>query len=87
MKKALLLLLGALALATIAASVGSPGLTTAGAQELDIRPNSCAISCPAQSAYANLSGSVGCSDGFAPVCQCATTESKMAGCQRLTATP
>ena len=87
MKRTLLLLVGGLAFATFAASLRVSGLGTARAQELDIKPNSCTISCPAGSAYANLSGSVGCADGFAPVCQCATRESKMAGCQTLTATP
>ncbi len=87
MKRGLLLLVGALAFATIAGSVRSSGVGTVRAQGLDMKPNSCSISCPAGSAYPNLSGSVGCVDGFAPVCQCATAENKMAGCQRLTAAP
>jgi hypothetical protein len=45
--------------------------------------NSCAISCPANSAYAEARGSVGCISGATPVCQCTDRARPMASCEVL----
>jgi hypothetical protein len=43
--------------------------------------DSCAISCPANTAYSGLRGSVGCAEGFAPICQCVVRSRPMAACE------
>jgi hypothetical protein len=45
--------------------------------------NSCAIVCPAESAYAGMGGSVTCFDTHAPVCQCVDRARPMATCEPL----
>jgi hypothetical protein len=54
-------------------------------QTLDELPaNSCAIACPADTAYPGLRASVGsCNDGYAPVCQCVDESRPMATCETL----
>jgi hypothetical protein len=47
---------------------------------VDLAPNSCAIHCPAESAFPSLSASVGCTDGSTPACQCADPSRNMAYC-------
>ena len=49
--------------------------------EAQQHPNSCAISCPDETAYPDLGGSVTCRSGWAPVCQCTEIEQKMAYCE------
>jgi hypothetical protein len=48
------------------------------------KPNSCSIHCPANSAFPSMSGSVGCTDGTTPVCQCGDPKERMASCEALT---
>ena len=46
-------------------------------------PEEFAISCPANTSnrYAGLSGSVGCSETYSPVCQCTDDTRPMAHCE------
>jgi hypothetical protein len=84
MRRALLRLgLLGVAVGTTAAN-GGPVRGAAWDPAADLQPNSCAITCPAGSAYSGLSGSVGCSSGFAPACQCSSSQQRMASCERLT---
>lgn len=46
-----------------------------------LEPNSCAVACPVDSAYSEIRGTVTCSEGFMPICQCANQEEKMAYCE------
>jgi hypothetical protein len=47
---------------------------------IEFNENSCAISCPVQSAYPSLQGSVSCTVGSAPLCQCTDGHEPMARC-------
>jgi hypothetical protein len=81
MKKSLgpSLVVAAFALALAWAAGGASD--TGGALELP--ENACAISCPTGTAYAEISGSVSCRDGFSPVCQCTRAEEAMASCEEV----
>jgi hypothetical protein len=50
---------------------------------LDLPSNSCAIVCPAETAYAGIKGSVTCNPGYAPKCQCTDAAAKQSSCERL----
>jgi hypothetical protein len=87
MRRTLLLLFG-----IVAANVGAGGSRilvrgTAHAQNAELKPNACEISCPAGTAYPGLAGAVTCREGFAPACQCTNPDERMAGCQKLPSKP
>jgi len=48
--------------------------------QIEFKENSCAIRCPAQTAYPTMQGSVTCTAGSAPQCQCMLLEEPIAGC-------
>ena len=47
---------------------------------LEFKENSCAVRCPADSAFPSAQGSVTCTPGSAPLCQCTDSQKPMAGC-------
>jgi hypothetical protein len=47
---------------------------------VEFKENSCAISCPADSAHASEQGSITCTAGFAPLCQCTNAQQPTARC-------
>ena len=51
--------------------------------EQTLERNSCAISCPDHSAYPGIAGSVTCSEGSLPICQCNDPGKAMAGCETM----
>jgi hypothetical protein len=79
------IVLGALGCAVLsAACVGTrPQPQTFTLASDTLATNSCAISCPANSAYAEVRGSVGCIRGATPVCQCTDRARPMASCEVL----
>jgi hypothetical protein len=48
--------------------------------QLEFKENSCVIRCPADSAFPSVQGSVTCTIGSAPICQCTDSQKPMAGC-------
>ena len=48
--------------------------------QIEFKENSCAIRCPTQTAYPTMQGSVTCSAGSAPRCQCMLQQQPIAGC-------
>ena len=48
--------------------------------ELEFKENSCLVRCPADSAFPSVQGSVTCTPGSAPICQCTDPQKQMAGC-------
>ena len=48
--------------------------------QIEFKENSCAIHCPAQTAYPSLQGSITCQVGSAPRCQCTLPQEPIAGC-------
>ncbi len=49
--------------------------------EAELEPSLCSITCPPhETAYRGLSGSVSCTEGYTPVCQCDDPLQKMAYC-------
>jgi hypothetical protein len=76
------IVLGALMLGALSACAG----TRPQPRELPpdtLAANSCAISCAANSAYAELRGSVECRSGATAVCQCTDRARPMASCEVL----
>ena len=47
---------------------------------VEFKENSCAIRCPADSAHASEQGSVTCTTGSAPLCQCTNPQQPTARC-------
>lgn len=47
---------------------------------IEFKENSCAIRCPAHTAYPNMQGSITCPVGSAPRCQCMVQQEPIAGC-------
>jgi hypothetical protein len=47
---------------------------------VEFKENSCAIRCPADSAHASQQGSVTCTAGLAPLCQCTNLQQPTARC-------
>jgi hypothetical protein len=47
---------------------------------VEFKENSCAIRCPADSAHASEQGSVSCTAGSAPLCQCTNLQQPTAWC-------
>ena len=50
---------------------------------MQLESNSCAISCPNDSAYPDLRGSVVCVRDTSPICQCSDKSKGMATCEFL----
>jgi hypothetical protein len=48
--------------------------------QVEFKENSCAIRCPADSAHASEQGSVTCTAGSAPLCQCTNLQQPTALC-------
>ncbi len=48
--------------------------------QVDFKEDSCAIRCPAQTAYANAQGAMTCAAGTAPRCQYALPQQPIADC-------
>jgi hypothetical protein len=48
--------------------------------QVEFDENSCVVRCPAESAFPSLQGSVTCTAGSAPLCQCTEPQQTMAGC-------
>lgn len=81
------LLVVALALVVSFIILGRFLLRAASTEPPTLPPNSCAISCPAGSAYPSMTASVSCREGSAPLCQCRVIERKMARCEPLAPDP
>ena len=47
---------------------------------VEFTENSCAIRCPADSIFPSMQGSVTCTAGSAPLCQCTDPQKKIAEC-------
>ena len=47
---------------------------------VEFKENSCAIRCPTDSAHASQQGSVTCTAGFAPLCQCTNLQQPTGRC-------
>src|SRR5262245_23393801 len=76
--------LGALVFAALSACAGTrPQPQTFALASNTPAANSCAIACPANTAYAELRGSVGCVSGATPVCQCTDRARPLASCEVL----
>jgi hypothetical protein len=78
------IVVAALGFATLSGCAGTrpqPQMFALGSDTL--AANSCEISCPANSAYAEARGSVGCVSGATPVCQCTDRARPMASCEVL----
>ena len=60
----------------------SPGESVGVHIDVSHTSNSCAVHCPAKSAYPSLVGSVECAEGHTPACQCRDPKQKMAYCER-----
>ena len=70
-----------LVLLGLGALIGShyiPGLNSN--LRVEFKDNSCAIRCPADSAHASAQGSVTCTAGSAPLCQCTNQQQPTARC-------
>lgn len=72
------ILLGALGLAALSACA-RPEPRKLPFETLAVR--SCAISCPASGAEPAVGGSVECTPGAAPVCQCTNRDRPLASCE------
>jgi hypothetical protein len=78
------IVLGTLGFAALSACVGTLPQPQSFAPASDtLAASSCAIACPADSAYAEARGSVGCVGGATPVCQCTDRTRPMASCEVL----